>query len=229
MERRFGPCGQKIVLRIESTNGTTMTSAIEAVLKIFNRYETPKPGQVIEGKFWMVEVLKDNVEPPRLKMNTIAKKVVKIATAEVGVHEVDDTNCGPRVDEYKAATVLPPHEPWPWCAAFVDWCVREAMKVDGPYTFTRPTTAGAFALINWSLAQDDSTNTKKYPGMDIKSGDIIVFTFSHTGFATSAPDEDGDFHTVEGNTNTAGIRDGGGVYTKVRNISKVRARIRFTV
>jgi hypothetical protein len=134
------------------------------------------------------------------------------------------------VNEYKTATNLPPKESWPWCAAFIDWLVREAMKSDGPYTFKRPTTAGAWDLENWSLAQDDSTNTKRNPGTDIKAGDIVIFKFSHVGLAISnAYKSTANVDTVEGNTDKAGSREGGGVFKKTRSLSQIKTRIRFTV
>lgn len=161
-------------------------------------------------------------------MSKLADKIIAIAEKEIGVSEVGTSNCGPRVDEYKAATNLPPHESWPWCAAFVDWCVREAME-GGTYTFKRPTTAGAWDLERWSREQDESTQTKRDPGSDIKPGDIVIYRFSHVGIAYSSPNADGYFRAVEGNTNDAGSREGGSVLLKVRNINKVKARIRFTV
>ncbi len=159
----------------------------------------------------------------------LADKIVSLAKQEVGVEEIHGTNKGQRVDEYKSATNLPAHESWPWCAAFIDFIVREAIKTDGPYTFKRPTTAGAWDLERWSLAQDNSTQTKKPAHGDIKPGDIVIFTFSHVGFATTAPDENGIFGTVEGNTDQAGSREGGGVFAKRRKLSQIRSRIRFTV
>jgi hypothetical protein len=113
---------------------------------------------------------------------SLAQKLVALAKKEVGVQEIDGSNCGPRVNEYKAATTLTPTAAWPWCAAFVCWLVREAMK-GGSYTFKRPTTAAAWGFEAWSLAQDSSTETKKPHGGDIKAGDIVVFTFSHIGLA----------------------------------------------
>lgn len=158
-------------------------------------------------------------------MSLLAPKIVEIALKEVGVEEVDGTNCGPRVNQYKAATNLPPEEPWPWCAAFVCWVVREAMKA----TFKRPTTAGAWNLENWSLKQDNSTQTRKPHRGDIKPGDIVVFTFSHVGFAVGEPDEEGYVSTLEANTDAAGSREGGGVFRKRRKLSSIRSRIRFTI
>lgn len=160
----------------------------------------------------------------------LAAKMVELARAEVGVEEVNGTNRGKRVDEYKAATNLPPHESWPWCAAFVCWLVREAMRAcGGAYTFQRPTTAGAWDLERWSREQDASTQTRKPAGSDIQAGDILCFTFSHTGLAISAPDERGNVTTIEGNTDSAGSREGGGVFRKVRHVSKIRSRIRIMV
>lgn len=160
----------------------------------------------------------------------LAPKIVKITSAELGVLEVPkNSNCGPRVNQYKAATNLNPKEAWPWCAAFVDWCVREAMG-GGTYTFKRPVTAGAWDLENWSKRQDNSTSTKRNPGTDIKAGDIVIFTFSHVGIAVSDAYKDTMVvDTVEGNSNAAGSREGGGVVAQTRKLSLIKTRIRFTV
>lgn len=158
--------------------------------------------------------------------------LVTIATREIGTSEVNGTNCGPRVNIYKAATNLPTSEPWPWCAAFVCWCVRQAMATAGipeTSTFRRPVTAGAWDFENWSLRQDGTTSTRRGPGNDIKSGDIVIFTFSHIGIATGPPDAEGIVTTIEGNTDGHGSREGGAVLAKRRHISRIRSRIRFTV
>lgn len=165
-------------------------------------------------------------------MSRLAPEIVRLAKQEVGIEEVNGTNCGPRVNEYKAATWLPADKPWPWCAAFICWIVREAMKSTGiqeTKTFKRPQTAGAWDMENWSLAQDQSTWTRKPHRGDIESGDIVVFTFSHIGFAIGRPDEGGYVDTIEGNTDASGSREGGGVYRKRRHISKIRSRIRFRI
>lgn len=162
----------------------------------------------------------------------LPQAIVEIATAEIGVEEVNGTNCGVRVNEYKSATWLPATKPWPWCAAFVCWAVREAAKKAGvgfTKTFKRPRTAGAWDMENWSLAQDKSTWTKKPHRGDILPGDIVVFKFSHIGFAVSAPDQNGYVITIEGNTDAAGSREGGGVFRKKRHVSRIRSRIRFRV
>ena len=71
---------------------------------------------------------------------TLASAIVEVATPEVGIEEVNGTNTGERVNEYKAATWLPADKPWPWCAAFVCWVVREAAAKAGvpAIEFQRP-------------------------------------------------------------------------------------------
>jgi len=171
-------------------------------------------------------------KPDEFMSAKLPDQIVRIAKAEIGVEEIDGTNCGPRVNEYKAATNLAPDEPWPWCAAFVCWVVREAMRAAGineTPTFKRPTTAGAWALESWSLRQDRSTWTRKPAGCDIEPGDIVIFNFSHVGFAVSECDDTGFFQTVEGNTDDGGGREGGAVLRRWRRSSQVRSRIRFRV
>ena len=160
----------------------------------------------------------------------LAQRIVELAKKEVGVEEIGGTNCGPRVNEYKAATWLPPDQAWPWCAAFIDWLVMTAMAESGKqFTFERPRTAGAWDLENWSMKQDGSTWTKLNPqASDIAPGDIVIFTFSHVGLAIGTP-EKGMVETIEANTDGNGSRDGGGVWKKQRKLSQIRSRIRFTV
>jgi len=165
-------------------------------------------------------------------MKTLPSEIVRIAVAEIGKSEVDGTNCGVRVNEYKAATNLPPTKSWPWCAAFVCWVVREAAASAGvkfTKTFRRPTTAGAWDFERWSLEQDNSTHTKRPHRNDIIPGDIVIFKFSHIGIAFSSPDKNGKIFTIEGNTDGAGSREGGSVLKKYRSVSQIKTRIRFTV
>jgi hypothetical protein len=168
----------------------------------------------------------------------LAEAVIVHARAEIGVQESPrGSNRGPRVDEYQRATWLHMRDWGPWCASFVCWVIREAMRegesLGIKYTFKRPQTAKAFDFQGWSLKQDKSTSTKLNPGRDILPGDIVIFTFSHIGFATSAPDKNGRFETIEGNTNDEGSREGYEVAARkgdqARHIGTVRCRIRFTV
>jgi len=162
----------------------------------------------------------------------LAQRLVDLALKEVGTEEVRNTNCGPRVNEYKSATWLPPDQAWPRCAAFIDWLVMRAMEEESErkFTFERPRTAGAWDLENWSMKQDGSTWTKLNPQAgDIAAGDIVIFTFSHVGLAVDSPAK-GLVATVEGNSQAGTTsRDGGGVFKHNRKLSLIKTRIRFTV
>jgi hypothetical protein len=164
---------------------------------------------------------------PAAAQAPLAVKLVELARKEVGVQEVNGTNCGPRVNEYKSATSLDPEQGWPWCAAFICWLMREAMK-DNSYTFKRPTTASAWGFEDWAAKQNNKVQLKKPHKDDIKAGDIVMFTFSHIGLAISDP-QDGYIDTIEGNTDGQGSREGGAVLQKKRKLSAIRSRIRITV
>ena len=161
----------------------------------------------------------------------LAQRMVQIALAEVGVEEKPrGSNRGPRVDDYQRATDLDKKQWGAWCAAFVCWVMMAAMVKEGrSYTFRRMTTAAVRFIKAWSLRQDDSTRTRDEPGLDIQPGDIVIYRFSHTGIAVTAPDANGCVQVVEGNTNKAGGREGYEVAKQTRKCSGIKTRIRITV
>ena len=165
-------------------------------------------------------------------MRTISDSVASAAEMKVGVRETGGPNKGLALapffeaDWYDPNGAAPGDDGYPWCAAFVCWCVMVAVA-GRVITFKRPRTPSAWGLEAWSLSQDSSTWTLKDPGRDIKRGDVLVFHFSHCAVAVGEPDKAGFVDTVEGNTNADGSREGDGVYRKRRHVSQVRSRIRF--
>ena len=176
---------------------------------------------------WTAILAKLSTKDVPVPKSTIAQKMVSLARDEIGVSEVDGSNCGPRGDEYKAATWLDPKYGWTWCAAFICWLVREAIY-GKDVSFKRPRTAGAWDFENWAKQQSGGgVELRTPPNEDIKAGDIVVFTFSHIGIAVKDVDSSGYVVTIEGNTNGAGSREGGSVLEKKRHVSKIRSRIRI--
>ena len=156
---------------------------------------------------WNAILAKMSTKNPIASGGSIAEKMVSLAREEIGVSEVDGSNCGPRVDEYKAATWLDADKGWPWCAAFICWLVREAIEGED-VKFKRPKTAGAWDFENW--AKQQSTNgveLRKPTNEDIKAGDIVVFTFSHIGLAV----KDADVHEMSAKSQTAVVESKTGV------------------
>ncbi len=162
---------------------------------------------------------------PAPSSDQISARMVTLAQEQIGVSEIDGTNCGPIVDEYKAATWLDSTKGWPWCAAFICWLIRETIKGE-EVSFDRPETAGAWDFENWARKQE-GVELRKPTNHDIKAGDIVIFTFSHIGLAVKDMDLSGYVTTIEGNTNGEGSREGGAVLEKRRHVSKIRSRIRI--
>jgi hypothetical protein len=162
---------------------------------------------------------------PAPSSDQISTRMVTLAQEQIGVSEIDGTNCGPIVDKYKAATWLDSTKGWPWCAAFICWLIRETIKGE-EVSFDRPETAGAWDFENWARKQE-GVELRKPTNHDIKAGDIVIFTFSHIGLAVKDMDLSGYVTTIEGNTNGEGSREGGAVLEKRRHVSKIRSRIRI--
>jgi hypothetical protein len=176
---------------------------------------------------WNAILAQLSIKEPTVSGGSIPEKMVSLAREEIGVSEVDGTNCGPKVNEYKAATWLDADKGWPWCAAFICWLIREAIEGED-VKFSRPETAGAWDFENWAKRQSSSgVGLRKPTNEDIRAGDIVIFTFSHIGIAIADVDASGYVKTIEGNTNGVGSREGGSVLEKKRHVSKIRSRVRI--
>lgn len=163
------------------------------------------------------------------------KELVEIAEREVGIREQGGNNRGSRIVQYQRATWLEPG-PWPWCAAFVCWCVKEWLDVAGVREYLgikspdawRPQTAGAFDFVRW--ARDKGLRVLAEQA-EVKAGDLVIFDFSHIGIVSADAGAGSTFiHTIEGNTNGRGTRDsvnGDGVWQKTRARDLARNFIRL--
>lgn len=169
----------------------------------------------------------------------LRQKFTAIAKREVGVREVPkDSNSGPRVREFQAATNLG-GTAWPWCAAFVCWCIREWGKnpdvlkalnmTPAQFEKWRPKTAAAYGFDDWARKNRlQVVDENKEPGkLVLHTGDIVTYDFSHIGIIDTDTDGGSILHTIEGNTDEAGSREGGGVYLKTRARSLARTIIRL--
>lgn len=154
-------------------------------------------------------------------------KLISIARGEIGIRETSK-NQGPGIAKYWPTTSYPQgyNNREPWCAAFMCWCIKQAGLFSEEH---RPKSAAAYKLGGfeaWARGVYPSAVLTMRPS-SIKTGDIVIFSFSHIGIATSDSDSNGSFRTIEGNTNAQGSRDGNGVWEKTRNIASLRSSIRI--
>lgn len=151
-------------------------------------------------------------------MSDFAKEVVRIAISKVGVHEVPkNSNSGPEVIAFQRSTDNS-GTGWAWCAAFVCYCFREASRVQGiKHSFSLPRTAGAFNFEAWARKNSKYIEIFHAPFSSIIPGDVVIFKFSHIGISVGEM-KNGRVDTVEGNTDPAGSREGGGVFRKNRAV-----------
>jgi len=149
-------------------------------------------------------------------------KLIAIAKTQLGIHETS-RNHGDGIAKYWTATNYPDgyDNREPYCAACVCWCIKESNIFDEK---ERPKTAAAFGFENWADNLYKKTKITRKP-TKVKKGQLVIFSFSHIGIATSDSDNNNLFSTIEANTGANGSRDGDGIYAKVRNISVVRSVI----
>lgn len=164
--------------------------------------------------------------------------LARIAESQVGHHEQGGNNLGPDVVEYQKATWLTPGA-WAWCAAFVCWCVWHAIQTLGlSPAWPRPRTAGAYDLEAWAMGKYGNmlnawkvfASDPRQPETWPRRGDIVTFTWSHTGIVIGYDATTKRLQTVEGNAGmslTSDSAKGDGVVRKEQHITRVRRLIRY--
>ena len=154
---------------------------------------------------------------------SLSSAAIAIAQSKVGVTEVPKgSNSGPDVNEFLKAVGLGPG--YAWCMAFVYWSVMKACQ---ELVVPMPLARTGGVMDQWNL-----THARKVPNRasNIKPGDIFIMEFAHgtghTGFVENVGD--GVIHTIEGNTNEDGSREGYEVARRVRTISSIHGFIQLS-
>ena len=143
-------------------------------------------------------------------MGKLADEVIKIAGTQVGVREATGHNDGPAVESYLKSVGL--EKGFSWCMSFCYWCTKQAsinLKLQNPLKQT------GGVLDEWNSGKGvHLTKDKPEPGslmiMDHGGGQ------GHVGIVTGVFLDKGEIHTIEGNTNDNGSREGIGVFRKTR-------------
>lgn len=140
---------------------------------------------------------------------------LEVAISQIGKQEQPHgSNWGPDVQKYLASVGI--KFPAAWCMAFVYWCVQQSGV---PNALKK--TGGV--MMQWNSVPPGSKVKVPQPGyifiMDYGKG------LGHTGFVEKV--EGASIHTIEGNTNDEGSREGYEVCRKIRAISKCKGFVKI--
>ncbi len=129
---------------------------------------------------------------------------IQIAITQIGKEEIPrGSNAGEDVEKYLHSVGL--GKGYSWCMAFVYWCVSQEKPNSGLVK-----TAGV--LDQWYKIDN------KYKHSTPAPGDIFIQYHGHgqghTGFVESV--DGNNIHTIEGNTNDEGSREGYEVCRRTR-------------
>jgi len=163
-------------------------------------------------------------EPEQTTVSKIIKKLLEIATGEVGVREKGTSNTGVRVNEYQnvGSCGQVKYGGNPWCSYYVKWLIRAVLKLFNIKDFLE---CGGYTPYDrqWGIKNGIAVKVKSID--DIDAGDIFLIYGSgrgdavHTGLVKGK--KNGRVITNEGNTNSAGSSDGGGVEDRLRPVSQI--------
>lgn len=150
---------------------------------------------------------------------TLQQKALEIAITQLGEEEKPrGSNWGEPVKSYLAAVGIA--FPASWCMAFMYWVFLEAAKQLGIKT---PLLKTGGVLNAWQKAPAAVKVTDPQPG------DIFIqdhgHGLGHTGIVERV---EGDIvHTIEGNTNNNGSREGFAVERKTRKKTSIIGYLRY--
>lgn len=150
----------------------------------------------------------------------LSEKALQKAITQLGVEEIPrGSNWGEPVQSYLKSVGI--GFPASWCMSFVYWCYNEAAKELG---IKNPMFKTGGVLLQWGKSKAAYAATKPYV-----AGDVFILDYGkglgHTGIIESV---EGDIaHTIEGNTNDTGSREGYEVCRRQRPIAKFAGVLRF--
>lgn len=182
--------------------GAAVTAAANPVL--YNSSSNSFPGT---SSFDIAEQI------PQLN-GDVSSRLISTARSQIGVKETSK-NQGGGIEKYWSATNYTSgyRDRQPWCAAFACWVIQQSGILQES---ERPKTASAFGFIDWARGKPYA-NLRMHP-RHVSAGDIVVFSFSHVGIASTNSDANGVFKSIDGNTSDA-------VLEKTRRLSMLKAAI----
>lgn len=150
----------------------------------------------------------------------IAATALQVAQTQLGqAEEPMGSNSGPMVDKYLSSVGLGPG--YAWCMAFVHWCYQQAAKDAGVDTPVRKTASVHDCWDKADPSHKITAGDLSRGKASVQPGDQFILLFGkgtgHTGIVEYR--EGSTIHTIEGNSNTDGGREGYEVVRHQRQLS----------
>lgn len=162
-----------------------------------------------------------------------------VARTQIGVREQPPgSNSGPEVDGYLRSVGRQPGDPW--CAALVFSCIQQAWvkrhggwdEYEGAPAVPFPRTAYTPRIWSWAQRQGPgywASPAGVHLGREVTDGALFLLygkvgeteRVNHVGFVERLDLADQVVCTIEGNTNPAGSREGGGVFRRERRLGGI--------
>lgn len=138
-------------------------------------------------------------------------------------------NWSPEIEAYLEEAEI--YVPAPWCAAFVNWCVRQAADLKNILSPLEKIPLQAYVPSYYSYGKN---NGWLLSYEKVGPGDLFLLYYSHLGrfghigFVDHTDRENNLIYTIEGNTNLAGSREGTAIMMKSRSVTENVKFLRYT-
>ena len=214
--------------------------ATASCVKDFQQKKKIKANGIVNTETWnaLVKPMIESLKPPKVnKKDSIAVTIEKVAVQHVNQHpvEIGGDNCGPWVRLYCEGNE---GRQWAWCAGFVTTIMQQAY-------FYREMTPPIKGSVSCDTLAAQAKNAGRFVSeKSLKTGKTDWAAFGgacvflkrrtstdwvHTGIATGIEGEDTTllFHTIEGNTNSGGHREGFEACRRKRSFSGPKSTYDF--
>ncbi|KIA86586.1 CHAP domain-containing protein [Flavobacterium sp. AED] len=151
-------------------------------------------------------------------MTSLQTATLQKAISQLGVEEIPrGSNAGPAVEKYLKSVGL--GKGYSWCMAFIYWCTKEASIEVG---VLNPLSKTGGVLDMYAKEKDLRVTTPQ-------PGDIFIMDHGkgtgHTGIVEKLVGT--TLHTIEGNTNDEGSREGYEVCRRKREMKTIKGYLRL--
>lgn len=218
----FGIATLNTVKRFQQSKGLTADGVVGP-----KTWRALSPGALLNNAKAQTNSAANTASSPQGLLADIAAKYIGVK--ETGNNKAGNSKTLQAIFKSDSLVVNGVTDGYPWCAAFVSFCVQKLLNYSPFFpTIIPPREASVSRFLNiWAKNNSCLIFPVNSTLFTPQKGDIVVFTFSHIGIVESVSGR--MITTIEGNTNDAGSREGSVVARKVRLNSIIKSYIRLPV